>query len=196
MSLSDAAPTHPRHWIFALWVAAVLLSGAILSSFHQPIRPPSPRILALTRDDAPGHWRAIHFLSASCGCSQRVMRHLLERRPFPNLPEQIVVLDGPAPYLPGSRQLLAALQAAGFTVTHLQSTSIPPDAGLRGVPLLVFATPENTIAYAGGYGPSERADTQILRTLQSGAKPAPLAVLGCVVGRSLQHQADPFRLKY
>ena len=65
--------------LLAVWAGSVVLVGGALTSFHQPFRTPGAGVLALA-GDARGHdWRAIHFLSGSCQCSQRVMQHLLAR---------------------------------------------------------------------------------------------------------------------
>lgn len=188
-----------------LWMACSILFGSLLMSYHQPFRAPlGSGILALaplspTADPHNPQWRAIHILSGSCACSQRVMAHLAERGPVPGITEQILLIDitdGPDLYLPGSRSLLARLQRSGFTVHHLRSSDIPPTTGLRGVPLLLFANPEGHVAYLGGYGPRGDQDTILLADLRSGSSAAPLPVLGCAIGAHLRRTLDPLHLKY
>ena len=183
-------------WLFAIWVIAVVLSGGIMMSFHQPFRTPSDKILSLAdRPSAPG-WRAIHVLSGSCGCSQTGMRHLLERHAFKDVAEQVVVIDGPAPYLSGSTELLSALQKQGFPVRHLTEVEVPPDSGLHGVPLLIVASPTNEVVYAGGYGKSSSQDATLLHQIRFGQHPRALPIVGCAIGSQVRRKADPFHLKY
>ena len=182
--------------MFAAWALAVVLVGGILTSFHQPFRAPDGSILSLGKQPPRPEWRALHILSGSCGCSQRVMQHLLRRRPFNGVAEEIVVVDGDAPYLSGSSELLAGLAGEGFSVSHVAAKDLPQETGLHGVPLLVFASPVNKIAYVGGYGSSEDRDGEILEQVRSGQTPTALAVLGCAIGKGLRRNADPFHLKY
>jgi len=183
-------------WMFAAWAVASILVGGALTSFHQPFREPDASILSLGRQPVRPGWRALHLLSGSCGCSQRVMQHLLQRRLLDGVEEEIVVVDGDAPYLPGSSLLLAGLEGEGFTVSHIAAKDLPQETGLHGVPLLVFASPANKIAYVGGYGSTEDRDGEIFEQIRSGHAPKAFAVLGCAVGRGLRRNADPFHLKY
>lgn len=186
----------PIRWLLAAWIFAVILLGAILTSYHQPIHTPGENILLLAGGPSPGQWRAIHLLSGSCGCSQRVMRHLLERPRLDHVDEQILVIDDDSPYLPESSGLLQRLRQQGFSVTHIAAKDIPGNVELRGVPLLLFVSPEGHLRYAGGYGSHYDQDLPILRQIRSGKSPRPLTLLGCAVGNRLKRKADPFRLKY
>jgi hypothetical protein len=182
--------------MFAAWAVAVVFIGGVLTSYHQPFRTPDERILSLVKDPGRGRWRALHVLSGSCGCSQKVMAHLLKRHPFDGLVEQVLVIDGGEAYLPGSDVLLAKLAQQGFAVSHLAANDISQDVGLRGVPLLIFASPENKIFYMAGYGSFGDQDTKILQQIRAGQRPKGLPVVGCAVGRQVRSKADPFRLKY
>jgi len=106
-------------WLFAIWTIAVIFIGGVLASYHQPFQAPSNRILALVKQTPTHEWKAIHILSGSCGCSQKVMLHLLERRPISGIDEQVVVIDGDEPNLPDTAALLARLTQEGFPVTHI-----------------------------------------------------------------------------
>ncbi len=182
--------------ILAMWAASVVLMGAVLTSFHQPFSGPAGEILALTPSPGGGQWRMLHVLSASCGCSQRVMRHLLTRRPFPDVTEQVLLVDGEGADPQASSELIVRLGEQGFGVTRIAAKNIPAGTGLRGVPLLVVASPEDKIAYLGGYGSRGDEDGAVLRKVRAGAKVEALPVLGCAVGSRIQRQADPFGLKY
>ena len=138
----------------------------------------------------------LHVLSGSCGCSQRVMAHLLRRGVSGGVFEQILVVDGNEPYLPESADLLGRLAATGFQVTHIRASNVPAAVGLHGLPLLMLATAEGRVRYKGGYGMNGDQDAAILRQVIVGRAPRALAVLGCAVGAELRRKADPFGLKY
>jgi hypothetical protein len=188
--------TRRSKWMFAVWAASVVLLGSIFTSYHQPFLSPGSGILALAKSPDTHGWRAVHVLSGGCGCSQKVMRHMLERGKFAGVAEQIVVIDGQESYLPGSEQLLAQLGRAGFPITHLRAEDMPPDAGLHGVPVLAIANPIGQVAYLGGYGSAGDQDGAILQQVQMGHAPKPLAIVGCAVGNGLRRKADPFHIKY
>lgn len=185
-------------FFLGLWAVLAVVAGSALMSYHAPFREPGTGILTLADRTPAGHpqWRAIHFLSGSCGCSQRVMRHLLERQPFPQVREEVLLVDGPEPYLPGSDALARELGQHGFVVRHVPVASVPEDSGLRGVPLLVFTSPEDKVVYLGGYGSSGDQDGTILEQIRLHHVPKPLPILGCAIGQSLRSRIDPFHLKY
>lgn len=183
-------------WLFIAWAAVVILIGSALISFHQPFQAPSGSILTLAKQPVGGQWQVLHVLSGSCGCSQKVMQHLLKRHPFYGMAEQVLIIDGDEPYLPESNALLAQLRQKGFPVTHIAAKNIPQSTGLYGVPLLVVALPDSKIAYMGGYGNRGDQDGEILQQIRSGQAPRPLAVRGCAIGARLRRTADPFHLKY
>jgi hypothetical protein len=185
------------------WTAAAIILGAALTSYHQPFQSPAigdSKILALASPPTKHQWRAIHILSGGCACSQRVMSHLLARRPIPNIDEQILLIDlentGPETYLPGSSNLIAQLKQSGFSISHLSAASIPQDANLHGVPLLVLISPANKIAYQGGYGPNSDQDTYLLTAVTQNTPTKPLPILGCAIGARLRRTLDPLHLKY
>ena len=188
--------TKKTSWLFAIWALAVVFIGGVLMSYHQPFQTPSSRILALGGQSGAHRWTALHLLSSGCGCSQRVMLHLLQRRPFDGIAEQVVLIDGDEPSLPETTTLLARLTQEGFSVVHKAAKDIPQNIGLHGVPLLVFASSEDKILYMGGYGVHSDQDSNILQQIRSGNSPKPIAVLGCAIGARLQREVDPFHLKY
>jgi hypothetical protein len=184
------------YMLLVAWAGVAVLAGAILTSFHQPMRQPEAKILTLTRGEAKNRWRLVHFLSGSCGCSQRVMRHLLARGRFAGVAEEVVLVDGGEEYLPGSRELADELDRTGFVVTHIRTDAIPRDAGLHGVPVLVVARPDGPIVYMGGYGSGSDQDTRIFDEARAGGTVRRLAIVGCAVGARARAAADPFRMKY
>ena len=202
--------TSGLRWLAGIWIAASLLTGSILLSFHVPFRAPASGILRLVPQMHPGQPRLLHILSGGCGCSQKIMQHLAARDPQPGVEEQVLILDPAridgeqgrrqigslAGYLPGSLALLHLLESRGFAVIHLSADQLPADAGLRGVPLLVAASARGEVTYLGGYGPAGDEDARLLRTGFSTANLKAEAIFGCAVGARLQEKTDPFRLKY
>lgn len=188
--------TYVKHGLLTLWGLTAVVTGGVLTSFHQPFQAPNAKIIALAPSFLGGQWGVIHVLSGSCACSQRVMRHLLERHRLNGLVEQVVLIDGAEPYLPESAQLIARLEQADFAVRHLPVRDLPASYGVRGVPLLLIASPARQLAYMGGYGPSGDQDAGILARLQAGAGPQALPILGCAVGSRVRALADPFGWQY
>lgn len=179
-----------------LWAMAATLAGGALMSYHQPFRLPSRSILSLIKRSDNSQWEAMHVLSGSCGCSQRLMRRLSEHLPADGFEEQILVVDGETPDFPETAALLARLGLKGYRVTHIAEADIPTDVGLHGVPMLIVASPRQKVMYLGGYGTDGDQDRNILRQARAGEMPPALPVIGCVVGTALRRKADPLRLKY
>ncbi len=124
------------------------------------------------------------------------MRHLLARPLIDGATEQVVIVDGEEPYLDGSNDLMKRLAGKGFILTHRLSQDIPEQLGLRGVPLLILATPDGNVAYVGGYGKHEDEDVSVFRQVHAGEHVTSLPVVGCAIGRALRRRTDPFHLKY
>jgi len=186
-----------RFSILGLWAVAVVLTGSVLTSYHQPFNFPAEGVLALVPDHpGRGNWRMLHVLSESCGCSQRVMQHLLARHRMTDVTEQVLLVEGEGARLPESDDLIARLAEQGFPVTRIAAKSIPPQTDLHGVPLLVVASPENKIVYMGGYGSRGDEDGAVFQRVRTGAKMNALPILGCAVGSRIRRQADPIGLKY
>jgi len=188
-------------WI-GVWASGVVLLGAVLTSFHQPFRAPEGAASELALLGSPGSqrqpmgWRAIHVISGSCGCSQRVMQHLLLRGAIAGVGEQVVVMDGKTEDLPGSEDLMARLDRAGFPVTHAPEEEMARRYGVHGVPLLIVIGPDEHVVYMGGYGPHEDQDNLIVEQVRAGHRPRTLPIVGCAVSAGLRQQVDPFHLKY
>jgi hypothetical protein len=183
-------------WMLGLWVVAVALTGSILTSYHQPFLIPDESVLALVKNPSHGGWRMLHVVSGSCGCSQRVMRHLLQRHPMPGVTEQVLLVEDPEGDLKGTSELIRGLTDQNFAITRISAKDIPKQTGLRGVPMLVVASPENKVVYMGGYGSHEDQDGAVLKNVRTGKAANALPILGCAIGSRIRRQSDPFRLKY
>lgn len=182
--------------LFCSWATLSILGGAILMSFHQSFLAPGPAILELALPASNNHLRALHLLSSGCGCSQRVMQHLVKRRPRASMTEQVIVFEAGGPALAGTTELVSALASEGFKVQRLPISAIPTKAELRGVPLLIVVSPDGSILYMGGYGAAYDQDQTILARVQNHQQALPFETVGCAIGRRVQHAADPFHLKY
>jgi hypothetical protein len=188
---------------FALWVPAIVIPGVYLMAGHV-LALPTPdrgdaRLLAVLAADSPadqGHWRALHFLDESCGCSQRILASLLARRPLSGLQERIVFVSRT---LEGTASARAAARAAGFGFEEVASEELEPRFGVEAVPMLVAVAPGNEARYTGGYtdrkqGPAIQ-DRSVLLRVMNGERLAALPVFGCAVSKRLAAELDPLRLK-
>jgi hypothetical protein len=124
------------------------------------------------------------------------MKHLLARHQFPGVAEQVLIVEGDESILAGSDELSASLAEQGFSVTRIAAKNLPTNTNLRGVPLLVVASPKNEIVYSGGYGSRGDEDGAVFQRVRTGARMNALPILGCAVGRRIRRQADPIGLKY
>lgn len=162
---------------------------------HTPFRANPDGLAYLAREFAPanGRWQAIHLLSISCSCSRGVAEHLIARRPMADVQEQIVLAGTDA-------QLAHRLSAAGFLVRNVDPEVIAQRYHVAGAPWLVFVSPQGEIQYQGGYTPaharSDYQDQHVWASLASGHRVQSLPVLGCALGKRLQHTLDPLGLKY
>jgi len=161
--------------ILTFWGGAAIVAGSMLTSFHQPFTLPSENIAALAPQ--PG-WRVVHLLAAECGCSQRVSEYLATRGPLEGIHEQVLFIGGANPF--HNRDILLARGFGVETAGNLE----PFD--LRGVPLLIFISPKNEIAYMGGYGVGSYRDAEIWKRLQAGSAVPLLPVFGCAIGANLK----------
>lgn len=188
----------PTRIALCVWaIAATVVAGA-LTSFHQPFNLPSTNIIKLASHTDYSGWRAIHFLSPACGCSQKVIAHLLARGPFTGVREEVMLVDDMGSSAPENKSQFTKLQAAGFRPTLVETRNIPVTYGLRGVPLLLLIAPGGTMTYMGGYGPSKNQiqDEEIFRHVSTGDAQKSFPVIGCAISADLKRRLDPLRMKY
>lgn len=198
MSSRNSAKASRRVWpviVFGLSSILSLVVGSALLASHTPFRanPDGLSYLAREMGTAKGNWQAIHLLSTTCSCSRGVAEHLIARRPISNLKEEIVLAGH-------DDTLTNRLRTAGFSVQTVDPEIVADRYHVAGAPWLVFVSPEGDIRYQGGYTPaharSDYRDEEIWADLSSGHTVAPLPVLGCALGKRLQHTIDPLGLKY
>jgi hypothetical protein len=178
----------PQRIFFLIWTAAAILAGSVLASYHQPFGLPSGSIVPLATESQG--WRALHLLTAGCGCSDSLAGYLAKRRPFPGLSEEVIFIGADDPF--GKR---AALESDGFRVSSHGSEYIRA-IGVTGVPLLVILSPSGKAVYMGGYGAGGYRDAELWTKIRSGLEPPALPVLGCAVSKDLRNRIDPLGWKY
>jgi len=183
----------------ALWLPAALVPAALLMASHLITLPtPSTEALASAIGGARapaerGRWLVLHALYGKCGCSRRVVEHLVRRRARRDVVERVLLVDG-------EPELLGRLTEAGFLVEPLTAEALHARYHVESVPLLVVASPEDRVAYVGGYTERQRGpdirDVAIVDAALRGVSTSPLPLFGCAVSEKLQRALDPLGLKY
>jgi hypothetical protein len=175
--------------ILVVWAAVSIVAGSVLTSFHQPFALPSETVASLATGPRHG-WRVLHLIAAGCGCSRKVSAYLTARPPLDGIAEEVLFIGPPAEFSDHD-----ALAARGFRVRTVGPEALQP-FGLKGVPLLIFISPQDEVTYIGGYGVGSYKDASIWSQLQAGTVPPSLPVFGCAVGRGLKREVDPLFWKY
>jgi hypothetical protein len=194
--------------ILGVWGVGILVVGASLMAGHL-VSLPVPRVtdsrlrasLAAGPGVALGQWSAHHVLYQGCGCSQRVLAHLLKRHARPGLVETVVYVRDPAAS-DTTEQASASAEAprAGFGFETSTPTELEHRYAVESAPFLLIADGAGQVRYAGGYtarsGSQQIEDTEILDGLQAGRPVGTLPVFGCAVSSRVQQAIDPLGLKY
>jgi len=191
--------TYAQRLLLGLWAAAMLLIGSYLLAPHLVALPapgeidPGLRagIARVLRETEPGRWLALHVLYDSCGCSERVLQHLVGRKALPDVSERVVYVGAQG----GPR---GPLLGAGFSYEQLDAEGLRSRYHVEAAPLLIVADGGGRVRYVGGYtarkrGPEIR-DVDIVRRVQGGEAVAPLPVFGCAVSAALRSALDPLRV--
>lgn len=152
-------------------------------------------------DVVQGRWSAHHVLYQSCGCSQRVLAHLLERRARPDLVETVVYVRDPSSSDVAERdEVSAKVRVAGFGFEASTPAELESRYAVESAPFLLVGDGSGGVRYAGGYtersGSKQIEDIAIIDGLKAGRKMGPLPVFGCAVSSRVQEAIDPLRLKY
>jgi len=191
-------------FVFVAWVVLGLLVGASLLAPHllalptpAATNPALEAAIATSRSPSErDRWYALHVLYESCGCSQRILDHLLASPRPVELAERIVLVadDGV-----GAPALRARLDASAFAVDVVLPDDLEPRYVVGVAPVLVVAAPDGSIGYVGGYtrvkqGPDLR-DHAIIAALRAGSTVAALPTFGCAVSRGLADDLDPLGIR-
>ncbi|HVV49418.1 MAG TPA: hypothetical protein VHO06_07160 [Polyangia bacterium] len=192
--------------LLGVWAAAILLVGAFLMAGHL-VALPLPRAaderLPATLPGGPqlaaGKWVAVHILYESCGCSKRVLTHLLARGARADLRETVAFVREPGAGA-SIAETRTAIEHAGFGFEALSPDALVARYHVESAPSLLVADGGGTVRYLGGYnrrsGSLAFEDLTIIDRLRAGGSAAPLPVFGCAVSSRLQGAIDPLGIKY
>jgi hypothetical protein len=191
-----------------LWGVGILVVGASLMAGHL-VSLPVPKVtdsrLRSSLGPGPGviqgRWSAHHVLYQSCGCSQRVLAHLLERRARPDLVETVVYVRDPSSSDVAERDAVSAkVRVAGFGFESSTPAELESRYAVESAPFLLVGDGSGGVRYAGGYtersGSKQIEDIAIIDGLKAGRKMGALPVFGCAVSSRVQEAIDPLGLKY
>jgi hypothetical protein len=186
----------------AAWVVACVVVGAYLLASHL-LTLPTPaaadpvlrRAIAAQRHAGQrDRWLVLHVVFDDCGCSQRVLAHLLSTRRPAGVAERVVyVTEHPAEASTG------AIPAHGFELEVVTPDQLAAEYHIEAAPLLVIVDPHDTVRYAGGYTPRKQADDvrdlAVITAVLHGEAVESLPAFGCAVGRSLRSTLDPLGIR-
>ncbi|HMC93192.1 MAG TPA: hypothetical protein VKO16_00325 [Polyangia bacterium] len=191
-----------------LWGVGILVVGASLMAGHL-VSLPAPKVtdnrlrssLRAGPGVVQGRWSAHHVLYQSCGCSQRVLAHLLERQARPDLVETVVYVRDPSSSDLTERDAVSAqARLAGFGFEASTPAELESRYAVESAPFLLVGDGSGGVRYAGGYtdrsGSKQIEDIAIIDGLRAGRKMATLPVFGCAVSSRVQEAIDPLGLKY
>jgi hypothetical protein len=191
-----------------LWGLGILVVGASLMAGHL-VSLPAPKVtdsrlrssLGAGPGVVQGRWSAHHVLYQSCGCSQRVLAHLLERRARPDLVETVVYVRDPSSSDVTERDSVSAkVRLVGFGFEASTPAELESRYAVESAPFLLVGDGSGGVRYAGGYtersGSKQIEDIAIIDGLKAGRKMAALPVFGCAVSSRVQEAIDPLGLKY
>jgi hypothetical protein len=186
----------------AAWGAACVVVGAYLLASHlltlptpEAADPALQRAIAAQRHAGQrDRWLVLHVVFDDCGCSQRVLGHLLSTRRPAGIAERVVyVTEHPA------EATTAAIPAHGFELDVVTPDQLAADYHIEAAPLLVIVDPHDTVRYAGGYTPRKQAadvrDLAVITAVLRGETVESLPAFGCAVGRSLRSTLDPLGVR-
>jgi hypothetical protein len=185
--------------LLGIWlVGGVLLGGALL--IRHLVAMPTPAATdstlrgALDAITTPSRWREVHFLYRACTCSRRTIAHLLHDREPRDVDQLVVMVDDAG--LPGPDD--DRLRLAGFRVELVTPEILHDRFHVEAAPLLVVLTPDDELAYVGGYNRHKQSpayeDLQIVEDLRAQRAVAALPVFGCATSARLARTFDPLGL--
>jgi hypothetical protein len=184
--------------LLVVWAVVCLLGIATLAVSHTAALPGTDagerlvRAALALRSDASRPF-LVHVISADCSCTNRLVKHILERGPFPEAGEVIL-------FIGSDNAKRAAAERAGFRFAELAPQEFAKRFALEAAPVLLAFDTKGQLRYAGGY--YERAaalfpqDEKLQAKLAQGATPEPLPVYGCAVSRKLRDAVDPLGIVY
>ena len=183
--------------LIVAWAGATLFAISTLALPHMAPIGEATRgdrtmaaLLALREDRGRG--LVVHVIASGCSCTERLYRHLLERRRFGAMDEVVLFVGDDA------RKRADALRA-GLRFATVNDEELVRRFALESAPVLFVFDAQSRLRYAGGYFNHPSAvhalDQDIEARLARGEKVSPLPVYGCAVGAALRDSVDPLGIR-
>jgi hypothetical protein len=187
-----------RQWAARLalvaWLPSVVIPGSYLLGGHLAGLPSGDAATAqaLKALQRARGWSMTHFLYGPCGCSLRILEHLMERGPTAELNERVVLVDAP-------EESATRAEQRGFTVERLTADEVVTRYHIEAAPLFSLLTPDGRLAYLGGYTSRKRGpeplELVIAKAIARGERVEPIPTLGCAISKDLKRKADPLGIR-
>jgi hypothetical protein len=138
-------------------------------------------------------WVGVHVLYSMCKCSERILRHLAERRPLPGMTEAVVLVGA-------NDEFERMIRETGYELEVLTPSQLSENYHVQAAPMFALMDPSGVLRYLGGYTERKQGltiqDVSIVERLRNERPVAELPLFGCAVSRSLQALLDPLGIKY
>lgn len=179
--------------LIAAWAAAALYAISTLALPHMaPMAQASraDRTIAALRAlrETPGRGLVVHVIAAHCSCTERLFRHLVERKRFDGV-DEIVLFAG------DDARKQADASRAGLRYATVTDDMLVQRFALEAAPVMFELDADGRLRYAGGYFDHPSAlrplDESLHARIGRGEPVAPLPVYGCAVGAALREKVDP-----
>jgi thioredoxin-related protein len=179
-----------------IWFTVLSIPLSMMMGSHQlslkSSKNPALTNLSATQSKA---WTIMHFVNPECGCSEKVVTSLKNRKAKDiKTSEQVFILGKNA-------QWEQNLKAAGYKVMTGKMDDFAEKYSISAVPQLVIINAQKEILYTGGYsskrGPASIVeDEQIFQEVTAKKNSTERPIYGCVNGRKNQSDTDYVGSKY
>jgi hypothetical protein len=201
-SMSD--PNRSTNWlgrtVLLVWAPLAFVAVGTLAVGHWWTLPKpeakDPLVQAAIRDQwqqSSRRWVGVHILYSMCKCSERIVRHLAERRPLPDVTEAVVLVGS-------NDELERAIRDTGYELEVVTPEQLSEKYHIQSAPMFAVMDPNGALRYVGGYTERKQGlmiqDVTIVERLRSERPVMELPLFGCAVSRSLQALLDPLGIKY
>jgi len=186
--------------LLSVWAPAAFVAIGTLAVGHWWTLPKpdakDPLVVAAIHDRWQGsshRWVGVHVLYSMCKCSERILRHLAERRPLPDMTEAVVLVEPNA-------EFERLIRDAGYELEVLTPSELSEKYHIESVPMFALMDGKGALRYLGGYTERKQGltiqDVSIIERARAQQSVAELPLFGCAVSRSLQALLDPLGIKY
>ena len=194
----------PANWlgrtVLSIWAPIAFVAIGTLAVGHWWTLPKpdakDPVVGAAIHDRWQGssrRWVGVHVLYSMCKCSERILRHLADRRPMPDMTE-VVVLVG------ANDEFERMIRETGYELEVLTPAQLSQNYHVQSAPMFAVMDPSGVLRYLGGYTERKQGlmiqDVTIVERVRGELPVAELPLFGCAVSRSLQALLDPLGIKY